>query len=131
MYAVFCIVFVQCYNVVNKYFKCFRVHMLCENLGGKVFQIYGHHGFIDMRDASSALRWAYACNFFKFHKKIIFPKKKQSITWAYVWYAWHFFCSKKNFKKIFLFCLKRSEQKKMHNVLIGVFVFLPFVSEYF
>ncbi|XP_047739998.1 uncharacterized protein LOC125179011 [Hyalella azteca] len=33
-----------------------RLHMLCENLGGKVFQVYGHHAYIDMRDPSSAIR---------------------------------------------------------------------------
>lgn len=33
-----------------------RLHMLCENLGGKVFQVYAPHAYIDMRDASSAIR---------------------------------------------------------------------------
>ena len=34
-----------------------RLHMLSENLGGKVFQVYSPHGYIDMRDSSSAIRW--------------------------------------------------------------------------
>lgn len=33
-----------------------KLHMLCENLGGKVFQVYAPHAFIDMRDANAAIR---------------------------------------------------------------------------